>query len=130
MNESGVRQQLVNATGLAIAAANTALLFYICWGLFNRQFTIDIKDPLMMVLGVLLAKHGDILQWAFGSSSQAKKQTDTIDALAKTAQTTSATAALAAAPTSPDSMVIPQGGSATATSTPAGTVLKTDPPSP
>lgn len=117
-------RSVVNGIGLAIAMANTALLFYICWGLFNRQFSVDIKDPLMMVLGVLLAKHGDILQWAFGSSSQAKKQTDTIDTLAKTARTAGVTLATAAAPA--DTLIIPPGSSATASATADGTVITPD----
>lgn len=90
----------INWIGFAIAAANTALLFYLCWGLFNRQFNVEIKDPLMLVLGAIVAKHGDILQWAFGSSSQAKKQSETIDKLADTTKTAQA-AALPPAPSIP-----------------------------
>jgi predicted CDP-diglyceride synthetase/phosphatidate cytidylyltransferase len=88
-----VRQAALNVSGGILVASTMGFLAYLCWGLVNREIALNNKDAMMLVLGVLLAKYSDLIQYFFGSSSSNKKQAETISALADTAKTVAQTAA-------------------------------------
>lgn len=78
------RQLVLNVTAAGLAAATVALVFLATWFLFNRELALNNRDAVMLVLGVLLAKYSDLHAFFFGSSSQTKRQAETIDKLADT----------------------------------------------
>ena len=69
------------------------------------------QNALTLLIGILSANVGAVVGFYFGSSSQAKKQADTIDTLAKTAQTAGAalTPAEPAIPVAPGESVTVKG---------------------
>lgn len=113
-------QDVINWTGGAIAVLLMFILAFVTYALVRWTIPTENENPLMFLLGQLTGMVTMVVAFYFGGSSTAKKQTDTIDTLAKTAQ--------AVAPATPDKMVIAPGESATTTSTEAGTVIQTDPP--
>lgn len=79
------RQLALNVSGGILVVATLGFLSYLCWGLVNREISLNNKDAVMMVLGVFLAKYSDLIAFFYGSSSGHKKQSETIDKLATTA---------------------------------------------
>lgn len=116
-------QDVVNWTGAAIAILLALILAFVTYALVRWTIPTENENALMLLLGHLNGMVSVIVAFYFGSSSQAKKQADTIDTLAKTAQTAGTVIATAA---TPDALVIPPGASATATATPDGTVITPD----
>lgn len=114
-------QDVINYTGGVIAIVLMAILAFVTFALVRWTIPSENENALMFLLGQLTALISVVVAFYFGSSSQSKKQADTIDTLAKTAQT--AGASLAAPP---DAMVIRPGESATATATESGTVIQPD----
>jgi len=80
-----LRQTAINVSGGILVIATLALLAYLCWGLIHREIALNNKDAMMLVLGVLLAKYSDLIAFFFGGSSEAKRQSETIEKLADTA---------------------------------------------
>lgn len=116
-------QDIVNVTGGTIAIGLIAILGFLTWALIYVEMPEANQNVLTVLVGILSATVNQVVSFYFGSSSQAKKQADTIDTLAKTAQTAGTTLAGVG---KTDALVIPEGASATATATPDGTVITTD----
>lgn len=116
-------QDVINWTGGIIALVLMAILAFVTFALVRWTIPGENENALMFLLGQLTALISVVVAFYFGGSSTAKKQTDTIDTLAKTAQT--AGSALASTAT-PDALVIPTGQAATATATESGTVIQPD----
>lgn len=120
-------QEIINWTGGLIAFILMAILGSLTWALVYVEMPEANQNVLTVLVGILSANVSTVVNWYFGSSSQAKKQTETIDTLAKTAQTAGTALASSA---KPEALVIPEGGSATASATSDGTVITTDVPKP
>lgn len=116
-----IAKESLNIAGGFVAAGLIVILGFTTWALVYQNVPEANQNALTLLIGILSANVGVVVGFFFGSSVTSKKQTETIDTLAKTAQT--AGAALPGA----DAMVIPPGQSATATATDAGTVIKPDP---
>jgi hypothetical protein len=114
------RQHSLNFIGGVVAGGLIGILAFVTWALVFRTVPETNENALLILIGILATNIGQVVNWFFGSSSESKKQTDTIETLAKTAQTAGATLA------QPDAMVIPPGTSATATATESGTVITPD----
>lgn len=114
-------RESLNLAGGFVAAGLICILGFTTWALVYVNVPEPNQNALTLLIGILSANVGVVVGFFFGSSVTSKKQTETIDTLAKTAQV--AGAALPGA----DAMVIPPGASATATATDAGTVIKPDP---
>lgn len=113
-------QDVINWTGAIVGIGLIAIMAFVTWALVFVTVPTENQTSLVQLVGNLTGLIGIVVGFYFGSSSTAKKQQDTIDTLAKTAQT--AGVALG----TPDSLVIPPGQSATATSTESGTVIAPD----
>lgn len=115
-------REVLNVAGSLIGVAMVSLLGFALWALFYLEVPSPNKDVLLVVIGILSTKVGTVVDFFYGSSSTTKKQAETIDTLAKTAQTAGVALGAPAG-----AMVIPEGESAKATSTPAGTVIEREP---
>jgi hypothetical protein len=113
-------QDILNLTGGGVAVGLVLVLGFVTWALVFQTVPETNQNGLLILIGILSTNITQVVSFFFGSSSQAKKQADTIDTLAQTART--AGASLAA----PDALLIPPGTSATATATPSGTVITPD----
>jgi hypothetical protein len=113
-------RDVINWTGAVVGIGLIAIMAFVTWALVFVTVPTENQTSLVQLVGNLTGLIGIVVGFYFGSSSTAKKQQDTIDTLARTAQTAGATLA------QPDALVIPPGGSATATSTPDGTVIEPD----
>jgi len=118
-----MRQWTLNITGGLIGVGLISLLAYATHALINTEVPSPNRDALLIVLGILSMNVATIINFYFGASVTSKKQSETIDTLAKAAQ-----AASAAINTPDNAMVIPTGGTATATATPDGTVIEKETP--
>jgi len=112
-SDEGMRARLALALILLIALALVVLLF--------REVPVSNRDLLNVALGVLLASLKDVYGYSFGSSAGRDRQAETLSNVAQVA-------AQAAAGQGGDAIVVPPGGQATATATPAGTVIQKDTP--
>lgn len=86
------RQDVLNIAGSGIALGLVSILGFMAWALVYVAIPADNREPLLMLLGILSTQVGIVVGFYFGSSSQAKKQAETIDKLADTAKTTAETA--------------------------------------
>lgn len=84
------RQDWVNIAGGAIAIGLIVLLFYCTHALITQEVPAANKDALMVVIGILSMNVAQVVSFFFGSSSENKKQADTISTLAATALTAQA----------------------------------------
>lgn len=114
------RQHSLNLIGGVVASGLIGILAFVTWALVFRTVPETNENALLILIGILATNIGQVVNWFFGSSSESKKQTDTIETLAQTARTAGATLA------QPDALVIPPGASATATATDSGTVITPD----
>jgi hypothetical protein len=110
---------ILNTTGTLISLGLIAVLAGVTWALIFREVPEANQNALLILIGILSTNITQVVNFFFGSTSDAKRQAETIDTLAKT----TATAQMTPAPAGPAAMVIPPGESATATSTPSGTVI-------
>src|SRR5687767_2349824 len=117
-------QDVLNITGAIVAIGLVSILGFVTWALVFITVPEANQNALTLLIGILSANVGAVVGFYYGSSVQAKKQSDTIDTQAKT-MAAQATAAAVATPGN-DTLVIPPGGTATASSTAAGTVVTTD----
>ena len=117
-------QDVLNWTGAIVAIGLVSILGFVTWALVFITVPEANQNALTLLIGILSANVGAVVGFYYGSSVQAKKQSETIDTQART-MAAQATAAAVAAPGN-DTLAIPPGGSATVADTPAGTVVTTD----
>ncbi len=101
MDPQDFRQGALNATAGLLGIFICSLLAYCVVRLFASEILPNNREILALIIGVLLRELSTFVQYLLGSSSQAKKQADTIDKLAATAKTTAETAQTAQAGANP-----------------------------
>jgi hypothetical protein len=111
-------RESMNIAGAFVAIGLVCILGFITWALVFQAIPDGNENSLTLLIGVLSANVGLVVGFFFGSSVTNKKQTDAIEAMAKTAQTAGS------ALSDPGAIVLKEGQSATATATPAGTVIE------
>ena len=111
-----VNREAMNIAGAFVAAGLISILGFVTWALVFIKVPVDNAIALNLLIGNLSALVGMVVGFFFGSSVTTKKQSETIDTLAKNAQTVGN-----------DGIVLQQGQSATATATADGTVIETKP---
>jgi hypothetical protein len=116
-------RESLNLAGAFVGVGLICILGFVTWALVFREVPKGNENAFTLLIGILSANVGLVVGFFFGSSVTSKKQTETIDTLAKTAQT-----AGAALTTDPQSIVLKPGDQATATATEAGTVIQPKPP--
>jgi uncharacterized membrane protein len=104
------RKDWINIAGAAIAVGLVVNLAALTLAVIFVELKTANENILMFLAGGLLTQVTNIVQWFFGSSSENKKQAETISTLAATAQT-----AQAALTPSVDTTVIPVGANETVT---------------
>jgi len=113
---------ILNASGAAIGLSLIGLLGFALWALIFREVPEANQNAMTLLIGILSANVGMVVGFYFGSSATTKKQSDTIDVMAKTAATAGVALGV------PESaLLIPTGAQATATSTPDGTIIEKEP---
>lgn len=110
-------KEALNIAGALVAVGLIGILGFVTWALVFREVPAPNNDALTLLIGILSANVGVVVGFFFGSSVTTKRQTETIDTLAKTAQTAAGTPA-------GDGVVLKEGQSATTTVTAAGTVIE------
>lgn len=73
-----------------IAGGLIAILGFLTWALVFRDIPGANENSMTVLLGILSAQVSMVVGYYFGSTVGAKKQTETIDTLAKTAQSAGA----------------------------------------
>ena len=111
-----VNREAMNIAGAFVAAGLISILGFVTWALVFIKVPVDNAIALNLLIGNLSALVGMVVGFFFGSSVTTKKQSETIDTLAKNAQIVGN-----------DGIVLQQGQSATATATADGTVIETKP---
>lgn len=111
-----VNREAMNIAGAFVAAGLISILGFVTWALVFIKVPVDNAIALNLLIGNLSALVGMVVGFFFGSSVTTKKQSETIDTLAKNAQIVGN-----------DAIVLGQGQSATATATADGTVIETKP---
>lgn len=81
------RKDALNIAGAGIAGGLVIILGFLTWALVFREVPQANQSSLSILLGLLGAQISAVVGFFFGSSISTKKQTETIDTLAKTAQT-------------------------------------------
>lgn len=101
-------REALNVAGAFVAAGLIVILGFVTWALVYREVPTANENALTLLIGILSANVGVVVGFFFGSSVSSKKQTETIDTLAKTAH------AAGAALSPPDATItLPPGESAT-----------------
>lgn len=119
--KSDLRHEVNNVAGGAVGVGLVLILGFVTWALVFREIPQRNDNALTLLIGILSANVGMVVGFFYGSSASARKQTETIDTLAKTAQS-----AGAALNTPESALLIPTGSQATATATPDGTIIEKD----
>lgn len=84
------RKDWINISGAAIAIGLVVNLAALTIAVIFVELKTANENILMFLAGGLLTQVTNIVQWFFGSSSENKKQAETISTLAATAQTAQA----------------------------------------
>lgn len=84
------RKDWINIAGAAIAVGLVVNLAGLTIAVIFVELKTANENILMFLAGGLLTQVTNIVQWFFGSSSENKKQAETISTLAATAQTAQA----------------------------------------
>lgn len=105
-----IRQVVINLAATGIAIGLLVMLSYALHRLSSQEVPTANRDALMVVIGILSANFATVVNFFFGSSAEAKKQTEAIGDLASTAK--AAQAALAPISEVPD-ITIPPGDKVT-----------------
>lgn len=79
------RQETINLVGGAVALGLVAILAFLSWALVFREIPLTNETGMSILLGILSAQVSVVVGFYFGTSSVAKRQTETIDKLADTA---------------------------------------------
>lgn len=111
MNEN--RQDVINWGGFILTAVMLGLLSFALVALVVRVIPTENRDAFMVVVGMIVTKVGTMVDWHYGGTRSATKQTDIIDKQTDTIK--AAQAALPAQGGSPDTIVIQPGESKTVT---------------
>lgn len=112
-------REALNLAGAFVGAGLIAILGFVTWALVFKEVPKGNENAFTLLIGILSANVGVVVGFFFGSSVTSKRQTETIDTLAKTAQT-----AGAALSSDPSTIVLQPGQQATATATESGTVIE------
>lgn len=83
-------RESLNLAGAFVAAGLICILGFVTWALVFREVPKPNENALTLLIGILSANVGVVVGFFFGSSVMSKRQTETIDTLAKTAQTAGA----------------------------------------
>lgn len=118
-------QDILNWFGGGVAMGLVIVLGFVTFALIYEEVPTNNQNALLVLIGILSTNITQVINFFFGSSAQTKKQQDTIDTLARTAQS----AQSASAPKA-DTVVIPEGGTATVSATPEGASITPDRPKP
>lgn len=121
------QQDVLNWTGAIVAVGLIAILGFMTWALVMRQVPDENQNALLLLIGNLTGLIGIVVAFYFGSSSQQKKQADTINTLAETAKTAGTALATNA---SPDAITLKPGESANVAATAGGAKIEPDSPRP
>lgn len=105
----------LNIAGTLVAIGLIAILGFVTWALIFVQVPQGNRDTLTVVVGVLSANVGLVVGFFFGSTVTNHRKDAAVAALAE-----------AANPGKPDALNLAPGEQATATATPAGTVIEKD----
>lgn len=104
-------REALNVAGAFVAFGLIAILAFVTWALVYIRIPDGNENVFTVLIGILSANVGMVVGFFFGSSVTSKKQSETIDTLAKTAQV--AGAALApdgpTVPVSPGEKVVVEG---------------------
>lgn len=95
----------INLAGAFVAAGLVLILAFVTWSLVFLVIPPENQNNLTLLIGNLMALVGLVVGFFFGSSSENKRQTETIETLASTAK--SAQEALAPLTPIPDVVVTP-----------------------
>lgn len=102
-----IRQVVINFAATGIAFGLLVMLAYALYRLSSQEVPSANRDALMVVIGILAANFATVVNFFFGSSAEAKKQTEAIGDLASTAK--AAQAALAPVHDAKADVTIPPG---------------------
>ena len=83
---SHLRQETLNVAGAIIGTSLVGILAFLAWALVYVRVPDGNETAMNVLLGILSTQVGMVVGFYFGSSFSSKKQTETIDTLAKTAQ--------------------------------------------
>lgn len=81
------KREALNVAGAFVAAGLICILGFVTWALVFAEVPDANQNALTLLIGILSANVGVVVGFFFGSSVTNKKQTDAIEAMAKTAQT-------------------------------------------
>lgn len=79
-------REILNWTAGFVAFGLISILAFVTWALVYRTVPEANANAFTLLIGILSANVGMVVGFYFGSSVTSKKQTETIDTLAKTAQ--------------------------------------------
>lgn len=108
-------RESLNLAGAFVGVGLICILGFVTWALVFREVPKGNENAFTLLIGILSANVGLVVGFFFGSSVTSKKQTETIDTLARTAATQTS---------DPTSIVLAPGQQATATATDSGTVIQ------
>ena len=78
-------RESLNTAGALVAVGLIAILAFMTWALVFAAIPEANQNALTLLIGILSANVGVVVGFFFGSSVTSKKQTETIDTMAKTA---------------------------------------------
>ena len=116
MAQADHNREALNLAGAFVAAGLICILAFVTWELVYVAVPEANNNALTLLIGILSANVGMVVGFFFGSNVSSKKQTETIDTMAKAAAST--------APAGDAAIVLKEGQSARATATEAGTVIE------
>lgn len=108
-----VNRTVINLAGAFVGAGLIIILAFVTWALVFLDIPDQNQNNLTLLIGNLVALVGLVVGFFFGSSSENRKQTETIDTLA----TTAATAQAALTPVAAADVVLKPGETATVATT-------------
>lgn len=82
----GDRQDVLNRQGGFIAILLAAMIAFLLWALIFKKIPQGNGDVLLVLIGILSRDFATVVNFHFSSTSQQKKQIETIDTLAQTAK--------------------------------------------
>lgn len=81
------QREVLNLAGGLIAVAIVGILMFLCWSLVDHSIPEANENIVYALVGGVMTQVTQIVGFFFGSSQQAKKQSDTIDHLSRSAST-------------------------------------------
>lgn len=77
------RQEILNYAGAIVAVMLLITLGFLSYALVFVEIPVGNNNTLTILVGILSANVGTVVGFFFGSSASAKKQTETIDTMAR-----------------------------------------------